>query len=1315
MTKNKAAAGFGTRQTFAVILISALCFFVAAGQTPDALRRAEAVYAEAVKLAETDTAESLENALPKFAEAKRLFSEINNDERVADAEFYLGLVAQTLGNKFLNREEYERAKDYFSRALPIFQAIEYRTGEAEIFHNLGYIADRQNAPEKAQEFFGQALEAYGAAENAGGAAAMLRNLALIYEREKNYERAAKFFGQALEIRKQAGNRPDEAILLKDLGDLYEITKNDEKAAFYFAQALPIYRELNDHYAAGIVLNSLGFAANRQSKYREAIEFYAQASAANRTAKNAPGEAMSERNIGAISYELKDFRRAGRHFENALALKKQLGDRAGEAVLLADLGDTFSSEKNYRKAVAFYDSSLAIYRELPDRAGILDGLNKLAANYAESFRPLEAAALYEEVLAIYQADKNANGEAATLVSLSRSHSVLKNYATAEAYNTRAAEMFGELKDEENEAYALLNLGALYAAQHENERAKTTFERALTIFRRLKNRRGIGLTLISIADVNSYLNEHVEAIRRIGEAQEIFRAEKEPAGEYAAHFTLGTIRYALSEYDESLKASGRALKIAGETNDLNRQANVLVNLALVYSALGQYRKSFEIYEKVLAITGETGDRFTESIALNNVGYDYFKQKDYEKAKKYLVQSIEILRAQKARREEAYALHNLGLAFYKLKDYAEAVKLYDQALAIYLEVKDRRPESFLYDSYGEVYRDLGQFDRAAANLEKSLILAREIKYSNVEASALANLMILWERRGQPKLAAFYGKQAVNVYQTIRGDNRNLDEDAQKSFLKSNEETYRRLADLLIAQGRLIEAQQILDMLKEEEFYGFVRRDQSEIERLSQRADLTADETAALARYKSNAARVAAIGFEFGKLQDAVNTLPAGESLAAADQKRYAELAKQLEDASAAFQIFLRGLAEEFAKKPKVVEEIQENAGLQADLKSWGSGVVALYTVAGADRYRVILTTPDAQIDGKTEIKVEDLNRKISEFRQAVQNPNVDPRPLGKELYDILIKPIEKQLAGARAKTLLWSLDGTLRYLPLAALWDGERYFGQKYENVVITLASRTRLGETVSQDWRVLGLGVTNAQAVTEPNGTERINFAALPAVGNELRAIVSDETVRGNDGGVLPGVILLNENFTENALKERLGKGYKVVHIASHFSFRPGNETKSFLLLGDGSALSLVKVRTSPQLKFKGVELLTLSACQTAVGETDATGKEIESFGEIAQQNGAKAVLATLWSVADESTQVLIGEFYRLRKENANLTKSEAMQRAQQAMIEGKLQSSAEAVKKRAELVGASGANKNLPVFTKDAKKPFAHPFYWSPFVLIGNWR
>src|SRR5258708_29809233 len=108
-------------------------------------------------------------------------------------------------------------------------------------------------------------------------------------------------------------------------------------------------------------------------------------------------------------------------------------------------------------------------------------------------------------------------------------------------------------------------------------------------------------------------------------------------------------------------------------------------------------------------------------------------------------------------------------------------------------------------------------------------------------------------------------------------------------------------------------------------------------------------------------------------------------------------------------------------------------ADLRELGAGVVALYTVLVPKRYRVMLITADARKAAETAIDAEDLGRRIVAFRQALQNPSVDPRPLAQDLYRILVGPIRHDLEQAGAKTLMWSLDGILRYVPVAALHDG------------------------------------------------------------------------------------------------------------------------------------------------------------------------------------------------------------------------------------------------------------------------------------------
>ncbi|HEV8713174.1 MAG TPA: CHAT domain-containing protein [Candidatus Binatia bacterium] len=303
----------------------------------------------------------------------------------------------------------------------------------------------------------------------------------------------------------------------------------------------------------------------------------------------------------------------------------------------------------------------------------------------------------------------------------------------------------------------------------------------------------------------------------------------------------------------------------------------------------------------------------------------------------------------------------------------------------------------------------------------------------------------------------------------------------------------------------------------------------------------------------------------------------------------------------------------------------------------------------------------------------------------------------------PVAKDLQDAKAETLMWSLDGALRYLPMAALHDGDQYLIERYRSVVFTPASQARLKDRPSAQWKGLGLGVSQAHE----------DFLALPAVVDELSGIIREEG-KNNTGGVLPGTIKLDAAFTAETMLAALHQRYPVVHIASHFLFHPGNETTSFLLLGDGSHLSLSQIKTLPNV-FGGVDLLTLSACDTATGGAGGDGKEVEGFGVLAQRQGAKAVLTSLWSVADESTKALMQTFYRLRETHTGMAKAEALRQAQLALLRGETQTAkSPGTQRAARLLDHKGETQTQPYFTRDPQAPYAHPYYWAPFILIGNW-
>jgi CHAT domain-containing protein len=146
-----------------------------------------------------------------------------------------------------------------------------------------------------------------------------------------------------------------------------------------------------------------------------------------------------------------------------------------------------------------------------------------------------------------------------------------------------------------------------------------------------------------------------------------------------------------------------------------------------------------------------------------------------------------------------------------------------------------------------------------------------------------------------------------------------------------------------------------------------------------------------------------------------------------------------------------------------------------------------------------------------------------------------------------------------------------------------------------------------------------------------------------------------------------------------------------------------VLGDGAHLSLAELKTSTTL-FSGVQLLTLSACNTGVGD----GVEVEGFGTLAQQRGAKAVIASLWSVVDESTALLMREFYRIRESNPVLTKLGALREAQLELLHGTTTGSASSTQRG--LIHDPGA----PPVPRKQITDFRHPYFWAPFFLMGNW-
>lgn len=406
--------------------------------------------------------------------------------------------------------------------------------------------------------------------------------------------------------------------------------------------------------------------------------------------------------------------------------------------------------------------------------------------------------------------------------------------------------------------------------------------------------------------------------------------------------------------------------------------------------------------------------------------------------------------------------------------------------------------------------------------------------------------------------------------------------------------------------------------------------------------------------------------------------------------------------------------------------SAYLQTALASADTPSAAVYEVSNGAALRIVLVT-STEMFVTDSPSCPDLDKVAVQFRTAVADPRRDPRPLGQQLYRLLIQPLEKQLSHAGVKSLWFSLEGNLRSLPLAAFSpDGTTYLAERYATrlfLPVNGEGAAAVPPARPVVWKALAGGVSHAWP----------GLPALPNVPAELRDCFDDPA--GGAGDRIAGRVLIDAAFRPASFLSALKEHPNLIHLASHFSFAAKKE-ESFLLLGDGSRLTLADFEALPDDLLSGVDLVTLSACDTAVGKPERTMTElaallngdgaspteplallrsqttVDSFAALVRQKGAGAVLASLWPVQDASTAALMHAFYTQLRENGSGSKSEALQHAQQAMIHGRL--SGATLGPVMGLVGAAApgtVGTAAPAYKPDPARKWAHPYFWAPFVLI----
>jgi CHAT domain-containing protein len=1167
----------------------------------------------------------------------------------------------------------------------------FKVAETEIENNLSR-GELESAKDKAEAVLRLARQRHGP-ESRETAFAMLLLAMTLSEMFEN-DKALPLEIHSLEILERLKGKDDLdiAIALISLAQTYSSLAEYEKALKILIRTLEI-REKSlglEHPDTRAALHNLGSVHNALGSHESALSLQLRALEIEEkvVGLNHPDTALALNNLAMTHSDLAQHEKALPLLARSLTIREStLGpDHPDTATSLNNLALTYGDLGQFDKALPLQLRSLYIREKF---LGLEDprtstALNNLAMTYRELAQYEKALPLQYRTLAINEKVRGPEhpDTAIALTNLSLTYNDLSKHAEALPLQLRALSILEQTFGPEHAktAIALNNLAVSYGYLAQHDKAKILQLRALAILEKAldSDHPDIAIALDNLSITYNRLAQFDKSLplqHRSLAIREKVQGSEHPHTGLALNNLASTYGY-LAQYDNALPLQLRFLAIQEAVfgEDHPDTSIALNNLALTYGYLGQRDKALLLELRALTIMERvfgTDDPSTAT-ALGNIALTYSALAQYEKALPLQLRALEI--EEKAQGPEhpdtAWALGNLASTYRRQKNYDKALSLQMRALAIQegLQGPEHPGTANVLKELGLTYGELSQHEKALPFQLRSLAIFEKVYGPEHPGTAIAlnNLALTYISTGHHELALVLLKTAVNIYQATRERVSQIGAPELRSYTESVSQTYQRLAEVLTDQGRLSEAQMVLDMLKEDEQFDFIRR-AGDADPRRTRIGYTPTEQKWIGRYREIADRLAALGKEEQALQKQSKL-----GLSEGQKKRQAALAADLKVAQAAFESFLEQMRHEFvargpARSVEFVESsVKALAELQELLKVLGDDVALLRIYLTDEQVNFLLTTPGVQLARNVKIKTQDLNRQVAELNRLLRDPKSDPMPAAQTLYKLLLAPVEQDLQQAGAKTVMLSLDGVLRYLPFGALHDGHRYALQRWNLPVYTSVVRDRLRDAANANWQAAGLGVTRKHG----------NFDPLPAVRAEMSSII-----RTGATGVLPGEVYLDEAFTATRLKDVSQRQFPVVHVASHFQFSPGTEINSFLLLGDGSQLTLGDIRTQ-NYRFDNVDLLTLSACDTGLGGgRDEKGREIEGFGVIAQQQGAKAVLATLWPVADQSTAALMADMYR-KHQDSRLSKIEALRQAQ---------------------------------MTLQAQPRYSHPYFWAPFILMGNWK
>jgi CHAT domain-containing protein/predicted negative regulator of RcsB-dependent stress response len=715
---------------------------------------------------------------------------------------------------------------------------------------------------------------------------------------------------------------------------------------------------------------------------------------------------------------------------------------------------------------------------------------------------------------------------------------------------------------------------------------------------------------------------QAVRRYSEAAHLYGKNQKYKEHIEALVGLAQAYQSLQHFEKARVHLEKALSLARDSDLLVQQTKILGMLGGVQATLGRTAGAESSINEGIVISKSVPDNEVSAMLYSNLGNVFAVRQMYSEAIEAFNQSISYAKASGNPSLEARVLANLGKVFLLDNRFDEAVNRLNLSHDKYARLPDTYDKAFSLINVGKKYHDISISQN---DYRQSVLPSAVAAYKGAASTS--------DAIGNHRIASYAYGFLGQLYESDGNDEEALHLTRMAAFKAQLSRSPESLYLWQWQTGRLMRKQGMIDD--------------------------------AISAYRQAIQTL-------GSLQQGIKYECAvcGKSLFRQSVKPiFYELADLLLKHSADLDNNKKYLIEarktiELLKTAELRDYFQDECvdayqGKMTSLDSVSHNTSVVYIIPFSDRLELLLSFYSGMKRISVDIGADEFNREIKLLRTMLEKRTTrEYLKHSQQLYDWIVRPMESELAAKKVDTLVFVPDGALRSIPMAALHDGKEFLVSNY-----AIATTLGLNLTDPKPMQREGLDVLLSGLTESVQG-----YPSLMHVSSELDGIQN----------LYGGTLVKDQNFVIPSIKKELQDTmFSTVHIASHGEFS-GDVKETFILTWDGKLTvdDLDRFIRVSRFRKTPIDLLTLSACQTAAGDDRAA----LGLAGISIKAGARSSLATLWNVNDEASSKLVVDFYTHLKDRS-VTKAMALRKAQLNLIND---------------------------------RRYRHPFYWSPFLMIGNW-